>query len=77
MTVSPAPRDLTPFFAPRSIALVGASDGSAWARNVVQGVRLTGSADRAVVIDKGTDVFVGSIAKLEANADIKQRYLSV
>lgn len=34
-------------------------------------------ADRAVVIDKGTDVFAGSIAELNANADIKQRYLSV
>ena len=36
-----------------------------------------GLADRAVVIDKGADVFVGSIAELQANADIKQRYLSV
>ena len=36
-----------------------------------------GLADRAVVIDKGKDVFDGSITALEANADIKQRYLSV
>ncbi len=36
-----------------------------------------GLADRAVVIDKGLDVFAGSIAELNANADIKQRYLSV
>ena len=36
-----------------------------------------GLADRAVVIDKGFDVFVGSIAELNANADIKKRYLSV
>lgn len=36
-----------------------------------------GLADRAVVIDKGSDVFVGSIAELNANEDIKQRYLSV
>ena len=36
-----------------------------------------GLADRAVVIDKGSDVFVGSIAELNANADIKRRYLSV
>jgi branched-chain amino acid transport system ATP-binding protein len=36
-----------------------------------------GLADRAVVIDKGSDVFVGSIAELNANADIKKRYLSV
>ena len=36
-----------------------------------------GLADRAVVIDKGTDVFVGSIRELEANAEVKQRYLSV
>ena len=35
-----------------------------------------GLADRAVVIDKGLDVFAGSIAELNANADIKQRYLS-
>ena len=36
-----------------------------------------GLADRAVVIDKGCDVFVGNIAELNANAEIKKRYLSV
>jgi branched-chain amino acid transport system ATP-binding protein len=36
-----------------------------------------GLADRAVVIDRGTDVFAGSIAELNADASIKQRYLSV
>jgi len=36
-----------------------------------------GLADRAVVIDKGSDVFVGTIRELNANDDIKQRYLSV
>jgi len=36
-----------------------------------------GLADRAVVIDKGADVFVGSIAELNANDEVKQRYLSV
>jgi branched-chain amino acid transport system ATP-binding protein len=36
-----------------------------------------GLADRAVVIDKGCDVFMGSISELNANADIKKRYLSV
>jgi len=36
-----------------------------------------GLASRAVVIDRGADVFVGSIQALNANADIKQRYLSV
>ena len=36
-----------------------------------------GLADRAVVIDKGADVFVGTIRELNANEDIKQRYLSV
>jgi len=36
-----------------------------------------GLADRAVDIDKGCDVFVGSIAELNANVDIKKRYLSV
>ena len=36
-----------------------------------------GLADRAVVIDKGMDVFCGTIAELNTNADIKQRYLSV
>ena len=34
-------------------------------------------ADRAVVIDKGADVFVGTIRELNANDEIKQRYLSV
>jgi branched-chain amino acid transport system ATP-binding protein len=36
-----------------------------------------GLADRAVVIDKGTDVFVGTVTELNDNAEIKQRYLSV
>jgi branched-chain amino acid transport system ATP-binding protein len=36
-----------------------------------------GLADRAVVIDKGCDVFVGSISELNANTDIKKRYLSL
>lgn len=36
-----------------------------------------GLADRAVVIDKGADVFVGTIRELNANDEIKQRYLSV
>jgi branched-chain amino acid transport system ATP-binding protein len=36
-----------------------------------------GLADHAVVIDKGRDVFTGSIAALNADATIKQRYLSV
>ena len=36
-----------------------------------------GLADRAVVIDKGVDVFCGTIHELNDNADIKQRYLSV
>ena len=36
-----------------------------------------GLADRAVVIDKGVDVFCGTISELNANDEIKQRYLSV
>jgi branched-chain amino acid transport system ATP-binding protein len=36
-----------------------------------------GLADRAVVIDKGTDVFCGTIHELNDNAVIIQRYLSV
>lgn len=36
-----------------------------------------GLADRAVVIDRGSDVYCGSIDDLNANEDIKQRYLSV
>jgi len=36
-----------------------------------------GLADRAVVIDKGVDVFNGSIEELNANDEVKQRYLSV
>ena len=34
-------------------------------------------ADRAVVIDRGADVFCGTIAELDANDGSKQRYLSV
>ncbi|MDO8693587.1 MAG: ABC transporter ATP-binding protein [Sheuella sp.] len=36
-----------------------------------------GLADRAVVIDKGVDVFCGTISELNANDEVKQRYLSV
>jgi branched-chain amino acid transport system ATP-binding protein len=36
-----------------------------------------GLADRAVVIDKGVDVFHGSIDELNANDEVKLRYLSV
>lgn len=36
-----------------------------------------GLADRAIVIDRGRDVFSGTIAELNANDEIKQRYLSV
>ncbi len=36
-----------------------------------------GLADRAVVIDKGVDVFCGTITELNANDEVKQRYLSV
>lgn len=36
-----------------------------------------GLADRAVVIDKGVDVFHGSIEELNTNDEVKQRYLSV
>ena len=36
-----------------------------------------GLADQAVVIDRGRDVFTGSIAALNADDSIKQRYLSV
>lgn len=34
-------------------------------------------ADNAVVIDRGRDVFAGSMAELNDNAELKQRYLSV
>lgn len=36
-----------------------------------------GLADRAVVIDKGKDVFCGSISELNEDESIKKRYLSV
>lgn len=36
-----------------------------------------GLADRAVVIDRGSDVFCGSIADLNRNEEVKRRYLSV
>ncbi len=36
-----------------------------------------GLADRAVVIDRGRNVFEGTIGDLRANAEVKQRYLSV
>lgn len=34
-------------------------------------------ADRAVVIDKGSGVFCGTIDELDASGDVKRRYLSV
>jgi len=36
-----------------------------------------GLADRAVVIDRGRNVFEGTIDELKANVEVKQRYLSV
>lgn len=36
-----------------------------------------GLADRAVVIDRGRDVFCGTIGELHSNAEVKQRYLSI
>ena len=36
-----------------------------------------GLADHAVIIDKGKGVFYGMIAELNANEEIKRRYLSV
>lgn len=36
-----------------------------------------GLADRAVVIDRGTNVYSGSLAELGSNEEVKQRYLSV
>jgi branched-chain amino acid transport system ATP-binding protein len=36
-----------------------------------------GLADRAVVIDRGTSVYSGSLAELGKNEEIKQRYLSI
>lgn len=36
-----------------------------------------GLADRAVVIDRGTSVYSGSLAELGENEEVKQRYLSV
>lgn len=71
---------LRAFFAPRSIALVGASDGSAWARNVVQGIRLTGSADRAVVINPNRSNVLGcrTLPTLQAlDAPVDLAYLFV
>src|SRR6185369_15019130 len=37
-----APHRLRTFFAPRSVALVGASEGSGWARFVVESLRKAG-----------------------------------
>jgi branched-chain amino acid transport system ATP-binding protein len=34
-------------------------------------------AERAVVIDRGRNVFSGTIAELDADPDVKRRYLSV
>lgn len=69
------PERLRRFFSPRHIALVGASDGSAWARNVVQGIRLTGSTDRAVVINPNRSNVLGcrtlpSLQALDEPADL-------
>ena len=36
-----------------------------------------GLADRAVVIDRGRDVFIGTIKELDHNEDVKRKYLSV
>jgi branched-chain amino acid transport system ATP-binding protein len=36
-----------------------------------------GLADRAVVIDRGRDVFIGTIKDLDQNEEVKRKYLSV
>jgi branched-chain amino acid transport system ATP-binding protein len=36
-----------------------------------------GLADRAVVIDRGRDVFIGTIKELDQNEEVKRKYLSV
>jgi acyl-CoA synthetase (NDP forming) len=52
------PERLRAFFSPRTVALVGASESSAWARNVHHGLKLSGFREGIVVVNPGRkDVF--------------------
>jgi len=69
------PERLARFFAPRIIALIGASESSAWARNVRQGLALTGATDRIRVVNPSRRSFFGipavaSLGELEEQADL-------
>ncbi|WP_433273066.1 acetate--CoA ligase family protein [Pseudonocardia xinjiangensis] len=70
-----APERLRSFFAPRSIALVGASDGSGWARFIMESLQTAGFAGplrlvhpvRAEVFGRPT---VPSLRALDENVDL-------
>jgi acyl-CoA synthetase (NDP forming) len=69
------PARLRSFFAPKTVALVGASESSAWARNVHHGLKLTGRQDGIVVINPNRkDVFGcpthASLGELGAPVDL-------
>ena len=76
MTVSPAPRDLTPFFAPRSIAVVGAGERATSSGGaIMQMLRQAGYGGRVVPVNpKGGEIFgypaVTSIAAIDPPVDM-------
>src|SRR5262245_45102784 len=47
-----APERLRSLFAPRSVALVGASEGSGWARFIVESLRTAGLPGRLVPVHR-------------------------
>ena len=76
MTASPAPRDLTPFFAPRSIAVVGAGERATSSGGaIMQMLRQAGYGGRVVPVNpKGGEIFgypaVTSIAAIDPPVDM-------
>ena len=76
MTAPPVPRDLTPFFAPRSIAVVGAGERATSSGGaIMQMLRQAGYGGRVVPVNpKGGEIFgypaVTSIAAIDPPVDM-------
>jgi acyl-CoA synthetase (NDP forming) len=75
-----APARLRPFFAPRSVALVGASEGSGWARFVVESLRTAGLSGRLVPVHRSQPSAFGepalrSLRELDEPVDLAYAFV--
>src|SRR5262250_2065998 len=69
------PQRLRSFFAPRSVALVGASEGSGWARFIVESLRTAGLPGRIVPVHRSLTTAFGepvltSLRELDEPVDL-------